>query len=110
MRDLFVVVADLDAENAIKTLLRERQQSLGIRLDFNPDRPPQGDLLRYFGRDSGCYKNAVDILRHHSALTATQYSSLIEMGVVLKLRRGCRLSLALSSNSMAVDGHRVRYL
>ena len=62
-RDLFVVVADLDAENAISTLLRDRQQSLGIRLDFNPDRPPEGDLMRYAKRDSGCYKDAVNLLR-----------------------------------------------
>ncbi len=44
-------------------MLQERQQALGIRLDFNPDRPPQGDLLRYSGRDSGCYKDAADLLR-----------------------------------------------
>lgn len=62
-RDLFVVVADLDAENAVKTLLNERQEALEIRLDFSPDRHPQGDLLRYSGRDSGCYKDAVDVLR-----------------------------------------------
>lgn len=62
-RDLFVVVADLDAENAIKTLLVERQPALGITLDFNPAPPPQGDLLRYAGRDSGCYKDAIDLLR-----------------------------------------------
>jgi hypothetical protein len=62
-RDLFVVVPDLDMENAIKTLLCHRQRSLGIQLGFNPDRPPQGDLLRYAGRDSGCFKDAVDILR-----------------------------------------------
>jgi len=62
-RDLFVVVADLDAENAIKTLLCERQPALGVQLQFNPDRPPQGDLLRYSGRDSGCFKDAVDLLR-----------------------------------------------
>lgn len=62
-RDLFVVVADLDAENAIKTLLHGRQEALQIRLDFNPERHPQGDLLRYSGRDSGCYKDAVDLLR-----------------------------------------------
>ena len=49
-RDLFVVVADLDAENTIKTLFRERQAALGIHLNFNPDRPPVGDLLRYSGR------------------------------------------------------------
>ena len=35
-RDLFIVVADLDAENAIKTLLTERQEALGIALDFSP--------------------------------------------------------------------------
>ncbi len=62
-RDLFVVVADLDAENAVKTLLVDRQCALGIQLNFNPDRPSQGDLLRYSGRDSGCYKKAVDLLR-----------------------------------------------
>lgn len=59
-RDLFVVVADLDAENTIKTLLAERQQSLGVRLEFSAR---DGDLLRYSGRDSGCYKDAVDVLR-----------------------------------------------
>lgn len=62
-RDLFVAVADLDAENTIKTLLGERQAALGVKLQFNPDRPPQGDLLRYSGRDSGCFKNAVNLLR-----------------------------------------------
>lgn len=62
-RDLFVVVADLDAENAIRTLLCQRQPALGIQLDFKPDRPPNGDMLRYWGRDSGCYKDAVDLLR-----------------------------------------------
>lgn len=58
-RDLFVVVADLDAENTIKTLLCHRQEALGVRLEFTPD----GDLLRYNGRDSGCFKDAVDLLR-----------------------------------------------
>jgi len=62
-RDLFLVVADLDAENAVRTLLCDRQQALGVRVEFNPDRPPQGDLLRYNGRDSGCFKDAVDLLR-----------------------------------------------
>lgn len=61
LRDLFVVVADLDAENAVKTLLSQRQEALGIHLDFDPEI----DLLRYAGRDSGCYKNAVDLLRSH---------------------------------------------
>lgn len=62
-RDLFVVVPDLDAENTLATLLCDRQQALGIALDFEPIRPPQGDLLRYAGRDSGCYKAAVNLLR-----------------------------------------------
>jgi hypothetical protein len=62
-RDLFVVVADLDAENTIKTLLTERQEALGIALNFFPFSPPNGDLLRYSGRDSGCYGDAVDLLR-----------------------------------------------
>lgn len=74
-RDLFVVVADLDAENAIKTLLCDRQNALGIQLDFNPDRPPQGDLLRYSGRDSGCVKDAVDVLR--AAQRTHQHAILI---------------------------------
>ncbi|MCB9851983.1 MAG: hypothetical protein H6819_02720 [Phycisphaerales bacterium] len=62
-RDLFIVVPDLDTENAITSLLGARQQSLGVRLDFDPDRPPKGDLLRYNKRDSGCYKDAVNLLR-----------------------------------------------
>lgn len=61
-RDLFVVVADLDAENSVKTLLCHRQQSLGIRLDFNPTRSPNGDLLRCNDHDPGCFKKAVDLL------------------------------------------------
>lgn len=100
-RDLFVVVADLDAENAISMLLRDRQSALDIHLDFNPDRPPVGDLLRYAGRDSGCYKDAVDVLRtpqstHRHALlifdrdgcgaNATQRED-IECEVEGKLRR-----------------------
>ncbi len=62
-RDLFVVVADLDAENTFKTLLCDRQPELGIRLDFDPRGAPQGDILRWPGRDPGCYKSAVKLLR-----------------------------------------------
>jgi hypothetical protein len=58
-RDLFVVVADLDAENALKTLLTKRQPALGIRMEFDPSH----DLLRYSGRDAGCCKDAVNLLR-----------------------------------------------
>lgn len=62
-RDLFIVVADLDAENTVRTLLSDRQEALGVQINFNPDSPPQGDMLRYVGRDSGCYKDATDVLR-----------------------------------------------
>jgi hypothetical protein len=62
-RDLFVVVADLDAENVIKTLLTDRKESLGISLTFLPYPPPNGDLLRYSGRDSGCCQDAVELMR-----------------------------------------------
>jgi len=58
-RDLFVLVADLDVENALKGLLA-RYQSLGIRnLHFDPKK----DLLRFSGRDSGCCREAVELLR-----------------------------------------------
>lgn len=62
-RDLFLVVADLDAENVFKTLLGQRQEALGISLDFIAEAPPNGDLLRYSGRDCGCYGDAVELLR-----------------------------------------------
>lgn len=58
-RDLFVVVADLDAENVIRTLFEKRQKALGIDFDFNPS----SDLLRFYGRDAGCLRNAVELLR-----------------------------------------------
>lgn len=60
-RDLFVIVPDLDTENAVATLLTQRQRSLQIQLDFEPR--DEVDLLRYAGRDSGCYRDAVDLLR-----------------------------------------------
>ena len=58
-RELFVVVADLDAENVIRTLLKDRQEALDIELDFAAGT----DLLRYTGRDCGCRTDAVKILR-----------------------------------------------
>ncbi len=63
LRDLFVVVADLDMELAIKAILCGRQQAMGISLEFNPDHKPQGDLLRFSGRDAGCYRKAVELLQ-----------------------------------------------
>jgi len=63
LRDLFVVVADLDMEHTIKTLLCDRQRALGISLEFDPDHMPQGDLLRFSGRDAGCFRKAVELLQ-----------------------------------------------
>jgi len=62
-RSLFVVVPDLDAENVVKTLLLKRQNALNIQVDFIADSHPNGDLMRYAKRDSGCYKDAVNLLR-----------------------------------------------
>jgi hypothetical protein len=61
LRDLFVVVPDLDTEKTVITLLTKRQPALGISLNFNPH--DEVDLLRYAARDSGCYRDAVDLLR-----------------------------------------------
>jgi hypothetical protein len=60
LRDVFVVVPDLDTEHAVKTLLTKRQDALEIRLNFDP---VDVDLLRYAGRDSGCRFEAVQLLR-----------------------------------------------
>lgn len=58
-RDLFVLVADLDADKAIQGLL-SRPTSLGIRaIDFNPE----FDRLRYSKHDNGCCREAVNLLR-----------------------------------------------
>ena len=53
--DLIVVVADLDAANAIRALL-QRRESMAIR-------EIQVTIDRYIGRDSGCYGKAQDYLR-----------------------------------------------
>ncbi len=60
-RDLFVIVPDLDTENTVVTLLTKRQPALRIQLDFEPC--DELDFLRYSGRDSGCYREAIDLLR-----------------------------------------------
>ena len=55
MKDLFVLVADLDMENAMRALLA-RGGDLGIRdLSF--------DIERHPGRDGGCRAHAVEHLR-----------------------------------------------
>lgn len=53
--DLIVIVADLDAENTMKALLA-RPQALAIR-------PIGFEVLRYEGRDSGCYRESHDFAR-----------------------------------------------
>jgi hypothetical protein len=60
VRDLFVIVADLDAENGFKALLQRHHHSLGIGpIDFDPSQ----DILRFNGRDSGCCGEAVELVR-----------------------------------------------
>jgi hypothetical protein len=58
-RDLFILVADLDAKNAIAALVG-RHRSIGIRpIEFDPGQ----DMLPYSGRDAGCCNKAVELLR-----------------------------------------------
>ena len=65
-RDLVILLADLDAENVVKTLIEKREKSLGIRqVSF--------DVVRHTMRDSGCCREAGSLLRthlrsHHRAL------------------------------------------
>ena len=54
-RDLAVLVADLDIENAIRGLLLQAA-NLNIK-------PPSFDIDRHFGRDPGCRKHAAEQLR-----------------------------------------------
>jgi hypothetical protein len=56
-KELVVLVADLDAENAIRGVL-ERWQSLGIRQLH----PGDYDILKYSGHDSGCRGEAAQFL------------------------------------------------
>ncbi len=57
-RDLIVLLADLDAENAVKTLINNRRESLQIRsVTF--------DTVRHSMRDSGCCREADTLLRSH---------------------------------------------
>jgi len=53
-RDLIVLVADLDMENAVKGILK-RHHSLGISL-------VEADILRHPWRDSGCCADGVSFL------------------------------------------------
>jgi hypothetical protein len=55
MADLIVVVADVDAANAVRALIK-RRESLAMR-------EIRATVDRYVGRDSGCYLKAHDYLR-----------------------------------------------
>jgi len=53
--DLIVVVADIDAANAVSAILK-RREAMAIR-------EIRATVDRYIGRDSGCYGKAHDYLR-----------------------------------------------
>ena len=57
MKDLVVLVADLDAENAICAILA-RSKAMEIR-------PLSFDKIRHSGRDAGCRKDCVEFLRRY---------------------------------------------
>jgi hypothetical protein len=57
-RDLIVLFADLDAENAVKVLLAGRREDLGLR-------PIEFDTIRHAMRDSGCFRQADSMLRSY---------------------------------------------
>jgi len=61
-KDLIVLIADLDAENTITTLL-DRSHSLGIRSIVY-------DWVRHTERDPGCCRNSVDMLRRYQTTHA----------------------------------------
>jgi len=66
MKDLIVLLADKDAENALQTLLRERTDALGIR-------PLEFDVFAHPQHDPGVLRDAPALLRarqpgYHHAL------------------------------------------
>ncbi len=72
--ELVVMVADADAEWAIRTLLTQRHAALDIR-------PIQHEVQRYPGRDAGVYRDAQDFLR--------SYTTRAHHALVLLDREGC---------------------
>ncbi len=62
-RDLIALVADIQQEKTLETLLHERQQALHIR-------PITFDIRRHPGKDPGVYKEAAKFLQSH----ATSYT------------------------------------
>lgn len=65
--DLYVSVADLDQEQAIRALLDHRTASLGIR-------PGRTEVKKHPQHDGGCFRQAPDLLRTPN--NATYYSRL----------------------------------
>jgi len=61
--DLVVLVADADAEWALRTLLESRAEALGIRT-------PTSKVIRDPGRDAGVFLRAHDLLRSYTKLAA----------------------------------------
>ena len=57
-QDLIVLLADLDAENAVRSLLSCRTTDMGIRT-------VSYDTTRHSMRDSGCFRQAPDLLRSY---------------------------------------------
>lgn len=74
-RSLRVVVADMDAEYALASLLGDRQRSLGIKLTFDTNARGGPDLLRYAGRDPGCRSDAAELFRQ--ALLTHEHAVLV---------------------------------
>ncbi|HEY66356.1 MAG TPA: hypothetical protein G4O02_17535 [Caldilineae bacterium] len=72
--DLIVLVADMDAYWAIRTLLEKRHRSLGIRRDI------QFEIVRHPQRDSGVLLHAHEFLR--------QYLNRAEHALVILDREG----------------------
>lgn len=60
--DLVVLVADADAEWALRTLLEKRQEALGISLSST-----RFQVLRHPRRDPGVFREAHEFLRHYSS-------------------------------------------
>jgi hypothetical protein len=95
-KDLLVLVADLDAEETIKTLLSQPQK-LGIK-------PIEYKMLRHPQRDSGCYTDAHNLLRsqyhlYHKAIVVFDYHGSGEdtkqnQKALMKFRNILRLNLS----------------
>lgn len=71
MKDLILLVADKDAEQTLKALLGERQQSLGIHLI-------QYDIIIHPERDGGVRSRCVEFLRPYTSVY--RYATVLRAG------------------------------